>query len=317
MPDPIDTMPDAISLPQPLQRRINAAVDDFIYPSAEDKSHFLHPAGEPALVTPDSVSWQVFKNPLGLFIGGVAAVILELAEPRVRAGVWGHTTFRADPLPRLRRTGLAAMMTVYGPRSRVEAMTARIAKLHHRVSGLTPDGMPYRADDPELLNWVHATASFGFLQAYKTYVYPLDDAACDRFHAEGAHSARLYGASRAPASRSQAEALFQSMHEKLEPSPIVFEFLETMERVPLLPRPFRFIQALLIKAAVEIVPAPIRERLGLGARHGMPAWQQRMVQRIGSATDRLMLSSSPAVQACRRLGLPDDYLYTQRVKKNA
>jgi uncharacterized protein (DUF2236 family) len=34
----------------------------------------------------------VFKNPVTLFIGGVGAVLLELAEPRVRDGVWGHST---------------------------------------------------------------------------------------------------------------------------------------------------------------------------------------------------------------------------------
>ncbi|HYE43013.1 MAG TPA: oxygenase MpaB family protein, partial [Caulobacteraceae bacterium] len=59
---------------------------------------FASPPGEPAMAAPDSVSWQVFKNPLTLFVGGVAAVILELAEPRVRAGVWDHSSFRRDPL---------------------------------------------------------------------------------------------------------------------------------------------------------------------------------------------------------------------------
>jgi uncharacterized protein (DUF2236 family) len=53
------------------------------------------PAGEPALAAPDSVSWRVFKNPVSLFVGGVTAVILELAEPRVRTGVWEHSSFRA------------------------------------------------------------------------------------------------------------------------------------------------------------------------------------------------------------------------------
>jgi hypothetical protein len=56
-------------------------------------------------VSPDSISWRVFKNPLSLFIGGAAAVIMELAEPRVRTGVWEHTAFRVDPIRRLRRTG--------------------------------------------------------------------------------------------------------------------------------------------------------------------------------------------------------------------
>jgi uncharacterized protein (DUF2236 family) len=305
-------MNDAFTLPHLLQRRLDAALDDFIYPGAEDKTRFLHPAGEPALVAPDSVSWQVFKNPLTLFIGGVTAVILELAEPRVRAGVWGHTTFRLDPMPRLQRTGLAAMMTVYGPRSQVEAMTSGISHMHQHISGLTHDGQPYRADDPELLDWVHATASFGFLHAYRNYVRALDDADCDRFHEEGQYSAYLYGATGTHASRLQVHALFQEMHGKLEPSPIVFEFLDVMQRVPLAPRPFRPMQALLIKAAVELVPAPIRQHLGLGERWSLRGWQRRIVRRMGGAADRLLLRSSPAVQSCRRLGLPDDYLYTQR-----
>jgi hypothetical protein len=67
---------------------------------------FSQPAGEVALVSPDSVSWRMFKNPLSLFIGGVTAVIMELAEPRVRTGVWEHTSFRLDLIRRLRRTGV-------------------------------------------------------------------------------------------------------------------------------------------------------------------------------------------------------------------
>src|SRR2546423_15667205 len=89
--------------------------------------------GEAALLSPESVSWRVFKNPLSLFIGGVTAVIMELAEPRVRAGLWEHTTFRLDPIRRLGRTGLAAMVTVYGARSTAEPMIARIRRIHEMV----------------------------------------------------------------------------------------------------------------------------------------------------------------------------------------
>jgi len=94
----------------------------------------------------------VFKNPLSLFIGGVAAVIMELAEPRVRTGVWEHTTFRVHPVRRLRRTGLAAMITVYAARSKAEATIARVRRMHDRIAGLTPTGKAYHANDPELLN---------------------------------------------------------------------------------------------------------------------------------------------------------------------
>jgi len=33
---------------------------------------------KPAFVSADSVSWRIFKNPVSLFVDGVAAVILEL-----------------------------------------------------------------------------------------------------------------------------------------------------------------------------------------------------------------------------------------------
>ena len=70
---------------------------------------FSTPVGEAALISAQSVSWRVFKNPVTMFIGGVAAVILELAEPCVRTGVWEHSRFRKDPVGRLQRTGAAAI----------------------------------------------------------------------------------------------------------------------------------------------------------------------------------------------------------------
>jgi uncharacterized protein (DUF2236 family) len=109
-------------LPWPLQIAFELATRALLDPSDQSSVDFSQPAGEPALVSPDSVSWRIFKNPVSLFIGGVTAVVMELAEPRVRTGVWEHTTFRVDPIRRLRRTGLAAMVTVYGPRSIAEGM---------------------------------------------------------------------------------------------------------------------------------------------------------------------------------------------------
>lgn len=300
-----------IALPSPLQHRLESATRDFIGPVGHE-ADFTSPAGEPALTRPDSVSWQVFKNPLSLFVGGVAAVLLELAEPRVRTGVWSHTSFRQNPLPRMQRTGLAAMMTVYGPRSRTEAMIARVRKMHAHVRGLTHDGQPYRADDPELLTWVHATAGFGFLQAYSAYVRTLGDVERNRFYAEGAASSRMYGALGAPASQQELDILFVTMRDKLEPSPVIFEFLDIVRQVQLLPRPLAPMQDWLVKAAVAILPAWIRERLQLEEGWELRRWQARLIRRCGAALDRIPLTSAPPVQACRRMGLPDDYLYTRR-----
>jgi len=82
-----------IVAPWPLRSGLEIATRVLFDLGDQSYADFLRPSGEAALVSPDSVSWRVFKNPLSLFIGGVAAVIMELAEPRVRTGVWEHTTF--------------------------------------------------------------------------------------------------------------------------------------------------------------------------------------------------------------------------------
>ncbi len=128
-------------LPLVLSRRLDTAASALLRTDGRAVDFSL-PAGEPALVPPDSVSWRVFSNPVSVFIGGVAAVILELAEPGVRTGVWEHSTFRSDPMRRLRRTGLAAMVTVYGARSVARTMIAGVVRMHGKVNGGTPSGPP-------------------------------------------------------------------------------------------------------------------------------------------------------------------------------
>jgi uncharacterized protein (DUF2236 family) len=307
----MDASGSALSLPRPLQDRLEAATRAFMQPAGRPAIDFASPAGEPALVPPDSVCWQVFKNPVTLLIGGIAAVILELAEPRVRTGVWHHTSFRDRPAARLQRTGVAALATVYGPRSATEAMIAGVTRLHAGVHGVTPGGAPYRANDPELLEWVHATASFGFVQAYGAFVRPLDTHERDRFYAEGAPIARLYGARAAPCTQAEVRGLFERMAPLLEPSPIVDEFLGIMCTAELLSAWTRPMQGWLVRAAVEITPAWLRQRLGLDDAWRLAPWQRRLVKRAARTADRLLLRSGPAAQACRRLGLPEDYLYAR------
>jgi uncharacterized protein (DUF2236 family) len=297
-----------IILPWPLQSSLEAATQALFDRGDQSSVDFLRPSGEAALVSSDSVSWRVFKNPLSLFIGGVTAVIMELAEPRVRSGVWEHTTFRVDPIRRLRRTGLAAMVTIYGARSTAETMIARIRRMHDGIGGTTSTGKAYRANDPELLNWVQATAAFGFLQAYHLYVRPLSQVKRDHYYAEGIPAAALYGATGAPKSEDALEALFEQMASRLERSAIVFEFLAIMRSAPILPLPLRPVQQLLVRAALDLTPRWLRTIVGLNG-HGLRAWELTVVRGAGELADRLIVETNPAVQACRRMRLPVDYLY--------
>jgi uncharacterized protein (DUF2236 family) len=298
----------AISFPEPVLRRIGAAAGEMMGTAPGMDFDFAAPAGEAALISSDSVSWRVFKNPVTLFIGGVAAVLLELAEPGVRDGVWQHSNFRTDALTRLRRTGLAAMMSVYGPKSRAEAMIAGVVRAHERVTGTTSEGTPYRANDPVLLDWVQATASYGFVRAYHAYAETLSYRERDSALAEGAVVARLYGATGAPTSEAKMAAMFARMDARLVPSPILFEFLEIMRSVPALPWVARPFQRMLLRAAVSLLPDPLIDRLGLEAWR-LRDHERRVVRLISKLADRVPLLDAPPAKASERLGLPADWLW--------
>jgi uncharacterized protein (DUF2236 family) len=303
------TSASIIRLPRSLHHRLEAAASAFVNSPHGRIIDFTRPLGEEALVPSDSVSWRVCKNPVALFIGGVAAVILELAEPAVRAGVWEHSSFRTNPVGRLQRTGLAAMATVYGARSVSEPMIAGVVRMHGRITGETAAGVRYSANDRQLLNWVQATATFGFAEAYSRYVDPLSQAECDGLYREGAPASRLYGALDAPASSGEFGVLFHSMRDRLEPSPIIFQFLKIMSETPAFPRPLIWLQSMLVRAAVDIVPDWMRERLGLTTHYGLRTREKWIVKLAGAASDRIILSESPSVQSCVRLGLPVTHLY--------
>jgi uncharacterized protein (DUF2236 family) len=293
----------------PLQHYLNGTMGALLSAESERRNDFAAPLREEALVSADSLSWRVFKNPIALFVGGAAAVILELAEPAVRAGVWEHSSFRKDPLKRLKRTGFAAMISVYGARSVAEPMIARVVRMHAAVQGTTPSGIRYSANDPRLLTWVHATAAFSFAEAYHRYVQPLSTHNLNDFYREGAPVSRLYGAIDAPRSVTDMQALFASTLPDLAHSPIIFEFLRIMGETAAFPRALRWMQPMLLRAAVELIPHKLRVILGLSEYYGLSGYERRLATWAGACADRIVLPSSPAVQSCLRLGLPTTYLY--------
>lgn len=264
---------------------------------------FSQPPGEPALAPANGVSWRVFANPVTLFVGGVTAVLLELAEPSVRTGVWEHSSFARDPGTRLRRTGAAAMMTVYGPRSQAEKLIAHVVRAHGHVRGTTPGGVAYYANDPRLLDWVQATAVFGFSEAFHRYASPLSRAEKDAAFAEGVLSAGLYGATGLPRSWAAWKALLAATAPGLEGSQILADFLRIMAEAPIMPAPLRPLQRLLVRAAVEIVPEPVRSLPQLRGQ-GLRLGEATLVRAIARTAARLPLGDTPQRQAARRLEKP-------------
>jgi uncharacterized protein (DUF2236 family) len=249
---------------------------------------------------------------VALFTGGIAAVLLELAEPRVRSGVWGHSIFPTDPLTRIRRTAAVTHATVYAPAETATRIIQMVNRMHARVEGRTPAGAPYRADDPALLDWVQATVSYGFMEAYAAFVRPFTDDERDRFYAESEGVARLFGSTGAPLSLTAQRRQFEAMQPALEDHPIVHEFLAIMKKTPALPLPLRPLQVMMLRGGVSLLPDWLRERLNLRAEWRLKAWERDVLRWLGAMFDRIPIAGTPPVQACRRLGLPGNHLFKPR-----
>jgi uncharacterized protein (DUF2236 family) len=198
------------------------------------------------------------------------------------------------------------MVTVYAARSEFEALAARVNAIHAKIAGVTPAGEPYRADDPELLLWVQATASFAFLSAYQAYVRPVRADERDLFYEEARCGAPLYGVTDAPGSEAELEQLFEEMEPRLEPSALIDEFLQIMRSGPILPVPLRPLQRLVVRAAIDLVPEQLRSRMGLASK--LSAAERSLVRMLATTAGKVHVPTSPWAQAFVRLGLPADSL---------
>src|SRR6202521_1000675 len=122
---------------------------------------------KPGLYSDDSITRRVNRENV-LFVGGGRALLMQLAHPKVAAGVDEHSDFRVHPIRRLRRTMLMIMAIVFGDRDTALAAARAVNQVHARVRG-----QDYRALDPDLLLWVHATLMDTALVTYETFVKPL------------------------------------------------------------------------------------------------------------------------------------------------
>ena len=122
--------------------------------------------------------WQVNRE-MALLLAGGRALLMQLAHPKVAAGVTEHSHFKEDPLGRLHRTMSTIWSIVFDEASQARAALERVKNVHKKVQGAIgpaeawPAGTRYDALDPELLLWVHATLIDSAMVAYDLFVKPL------------------------------------------------------------------------------------------------------------------------------------------------
>lgn len=279
------------------------------------KFDYSQPSGAAAYLHPGSVAWRVYKNQIALGIGGVAAVLLEFADPRIRSGVWDHSIYKVDPIGRSERTGYAAMIGVYGPKEAARRVIEGVNRMHSKVKGETPGGIAYAALDTELLDWVSATAGYGFLTAYHRFVETVSDADQDRFFREGGAVAELYGVKTKLSCRADFVTMMDKLAPGFEPHPINTEFLNIIQSGKAAPHIPRFLHRALARAAVSLLPPLVRDRLGLGREYDLTLADRLSIKLVARLAERKHDPASPCAQASVRMGLPSDFLYRKPAER--
>jgi uncharacterized protein (DUF2236 family) len=219
---------------------------------------------EDALFSPDSVTWRVHGDVTTMMVGGVASLLLQMLHPSVLAGVWDHSNFRNDMLGRLRRTARFVAITTYGQRDEASSAIARVRRIHDQVTGVLPNGIAYRANDPAALAWVHATESWSFLNAWQRYAEPrMSRSDQDRYFAEVAQVGRLLGADPVPDATTDVARYLAAMRPRLcvdERTREVASFLLNQAPQTLIAAPA---QAAILSAAIDLLPGWARAMHGI------------------------------------------------------
>ncbi|TAM55215.1 MAG: DUF2236 domain-containing protein [Paraburkholderia sp.] len=263
---------------------------------------YANPPGDPGLFGPDSVCWRVHADFTSMMIGGVSALMLQTLHPLALAGVWDHSTFRTDMRGRLRRTATFIAGTTYGARADALALIERVKRIHLSVTGVAPDGRPYRASDPALLTWVHVAEVSSFLAAFLRYVDPsLSAAQQDRYYAEVALIAKMLGAADVPETRAQVVAYLTAMRPQLEASSRTFEVVRILRHAAPPDRPLmRPAVKLMLSAGVDLLPDWAQAMLGFNALARMQAALARPGVRVVAPVIRWAHVNAVSKRARRR-----------------
>jgi uncharacterized protein (DUF2236 family) len=227
---------------------------------------FAEPAGDPGLIGPGSMSWELHSDVAAVAIGGVGAIVMEILHPSVMAGVQDLSSYREDPYRRGRTTYGYVVTTTFGNTKAAERLIAAVRRIHGRVNGTRPDGVPYQALDPELIGWVHTCIPWAVMCAYDRFNRPLSDEERTRYLGEQAVIGRMGGAGRIPETAAELDAYVEEMRPKLAVNEQTLEFFEFLMTAPFgvrLPAPLsRPGNRLQVEAGMSLMPKWARRLSG-------------------------------------------------------
>lgn len=199
-----------------------------------------------------------------MFVGGLRALLLQSLHPLAMAGVAGHSDYRGDPWGRLQRTSTFLAVTTFGTADDAQRAVDRVRGIHRRVHGTAPDGRPYRADDPHLLEWVHIAEVDSFLVAHQRFgAAPLDRDGRDAYVADTARVAMALGVADPPRTEAELAERITAYRPELHSTEAAREAARFLLVTPPLPLLARGPYGLLGATAISLLPAWARLPLRL------------------------------------------------------
>jgi uncharacterized protein (DUF2236 family) len=232
----------------------------------DDPDIYGGPAGDPGLTGPGSMSWEINSDLAAVSQAGLPAIVLEILHPSVVAGVQDLSNYREDPFARARATLGYVLATTFGNTEAATAMIERVKHIHSFVNGTRPDGVPYRALDPELIAWVHTCIPWMILRAFEATNRPLSRREKDRYLFEQAVIGRMGGADRVPETAAELDDYVESMRPRLSVNAQTREFLDFLMTSPFFPdlpkRIDRQLHRFTIFAGMSMAPRWAQELIG-------------------------------------------------------
>ncbi|MGR7254243.1 oxygenase MpaB family protein [Klebsiella aerogenes] len=225
---------------------------------------FENPKGEPGLFGPRSAIWQVHGDFTSMLCGGISALLLQMLHPLALAGVWDHSRFREDIFGRLRRTSQFISATTFGTTDDAERLIAKVQGIHQRISGVAPDGTPYRASDPALLTWVHVAECSSFMASNLRYKRTIVTAARqEQYYREAAEVARRLGAEDIPETPRQVAEYLQDMRPQLRCDERTQEVAQVLLTTRLPGRLSRPVGRWMMVAGIDLLPDWAQQMLAI------------------------------------------------------
>jgi uncharacterized protein (DUF2236 family) len=240
---------------------------------------------------PDAERWFELDSPIArvhgdasMFVGGLAALLLQSLHPLAMAGVHAHSGFRGDPWGRLARTSHFLAVTTFGSVDDAQQVIDTVRAVHERVQGTAPDGRPYAANDPHLLSWVHVSEVVMFLEAHRRFgAEALTAAERDEYVAQAGQVATTLGADVVPRTVAQAHDLLESYRPELRGTAEARAAARYLVATPPLPLALRPAYAPIAVAAVSLLPRWARWPLRLP---WLPVTEATVVRGAGEAITR-------------------------------